>query len=276
MNRCDSGLKRPKLIATDLDGTIVPFDRPISRRTIEAFTTAHNMGVAIYFVTGRPPRWMREIKENFDFGTGICGNGALLYDFRAETIVQSWLIEPGELFKGAQLLRKVIPGATFAVENFDGFHREQRYNPRWDKGQDDRGVSLIEEHLNSPAIKFLVRSESEEVSADEMLALADASVGEFLTVTHSNPHESLLEISAFGVSKGSTLAKVAGNLGISADDAVTFGDNPNDLSMLAWSGRSYAMKTGHPSTHAVATGIAPECNDDGVAQVLEELLALPE
>jgi hydroxymethylpyrimidine pyrophosphatase-like HAD family hydrolase len=107
-----------------------------------------------------------------------------------------------------------------------------------------------------------------------MLAIADSTVGDFLTVTHSNPHESLLEISALGVSKGSTLAKVAEKLGISRDDAVTFGDNPNDLSMLAWSGRSYAMKTGHPATHAIATGIAPECNDDGVAQVIEELLKL--
>ena len=170
----------------------------------------------------------------------------------------------------------MIPGATFAVENFDGFHREQRYNPRWDKGQDDQGVSLIEEHLSKPAIKFLVRSESEEISADEMLSLADANVGEFLTVTHSNPHESLLEISAFGVSKGSTLEKVAASLNIASSDAVAFGDNPNDLSMLAWAGRSYAMKTGHPATHAIATAIAPECNEDGVAQVLEELLALPE
>ncbi len=270
------GLKRPQLIGTDLDGTIIPFDRPISQRTIDAFTAAHNLGIHIYFVTGRPPRWMKVVEETFDFGTGICGNGALLYDFRAERILESWLIQSDELVRGAQILRAVIPGATFAVENSDGFHRERRYNPRWDKGQDDQGVSLIEEHLNQPAIKFLVRSQDEVVTADEMLALADASVGEFLTVTHSNPHESLLEISARGVSKGSTLAKVAERLDISSDNAVTFGDNPNDLSMLAWAGRSYAMKSGHPSTHAIATGIAPECNDDGVAQVIEELLALPE
>ena len=224
-------MRRPKLIGTDLDGTIVPFDRPISQRTIDAFTKAHSLGVEIYFVTGRPPRWMKEVRETFEFGTGICGNGALLYDFREEKILDSWLINPEELAKGAAALRQVIPDAAFAVENFHGFHREKSYNPRWDKGQDDLGVSVIEEHLSQPAIKFLVRSASEDVSADQMLALADA---------------------------------------------VTFGDNPNDLSMLAWAGRSYAMKTGHPATHAIATGIAPECNDDGVAQVIEELLNLPE
>lgn len=268
-------MRRPRLIATDLDGTIVPFDRPISQRTKDAFSAAHELGIEIFFVTGRPPRWMKEIKEAFDFGSGICGNGALHYDFRAETIIQSWLIEPAELARGAEILRKVIPSATFAVENFNGFHRERTYNPRWDKGQDDQGVSIIEEHLNQPAIKFLVRSQGNEMTSDAMLALADASVGDFLTVTHSNPYESLLEISARGVSKGSTLARVSADLGISAEDVVTFGDNPNDLSMLAWSGRSYAMKTGHPSTHAVAKAIAPECNDDGVAQVIEELLSLP-
>ncbi|MFZ9927039.1 MAG: HAD family hydrolase [Candidatus Nanopelagicaceae bacterium] len=269
-------MKRPKLIGTDLDGTIVPFDRPISQRTIDAFTKANSLGIEIYFVTGRPPRWMKQVRDAFNFGTGICGNGALLYDFHGEKILDSWLINPKELMQGATTLRKVIPGAAFAVENFEGFHRERNYNPRWDKGQDDLGVSLIEEHLRQPAIKFLVRSQGDEISADEMLALADAGVGEFLTVTHSNPDESLLEISAHGVSKGSTLEKVAARLGISKEDAVTFGDNPNDLSMLAWAGRSYAMKTGHPSTHAIATGIAPECNNDGVAQIIEELLELPE
>jgi len=276
LSPCDSGVRRPKLIGTDLDGTIVPFDRPITQRTIDAFTKANALGVEIFFVTGRPPRWMKQVRDAFDFGTGICGNGALLYDFREDKVIDSWLINPKELLEGAATLRKVIPGAAFAVENFQGFHREKNYNPRWDKGQDDLGVSLIEEHLSQPAIKFLVRSQGDEISADEMLALADASVGEFLTVTHSNPHESLLEISAHGVSKGSTLEKVSAQLGISKDDAVTFGDNPNDLSMLAWAGRSYAMKTGHPATHAIATGIAPECNEDGVAQVIEELLDLPE
>jgi len=71
--------KRPKLIATDLDGTIVPHYGKISDRTREAFTTAHNLGIEIFYVTGRPPRWMPEIAETFPFGQSILGNGALLY-----------------------------------------------------------------------------------------------------------------------------------------------------------------------------------------------------
>ncbi|NBY32473.1 MAG: HAD family phosphatase, partial [Actinobacteria bacterium] len=74
--------KRPKLIASDLDGTVVAHYGAITDRTINAFRRAHEMGIHIYFVTGRPPRWMPEIKEAFGFGTGICGNGALLFDIQ--------------------------------------------------------------------------------------------------------------------------------------------------------------------------------------------------
>ena len=67
--------KRPKLIATDLDGTIVSHKGVISQRTIDVFTRARDLGVHVFFVTGRPPRWMGEIREAFGFGEAICCNG---------------------------------------------------------------------------------------------------------------------------------------------------------------------------------------------------------
>jgi hydroxymethylpyrimidine pyrophosphatase-like HAD family hydrolase len=94
-------------------------------------------------------------------------------------------------------------------------------------------------------------------------------------VTHSNPHDSLLEISALGVSKGATLSRMAGRLGIDAADCVTFGDNPNDFSMLEWAGRSYAMSSGHPDGAKYAKSIAGPCEEDGVAIAIEALLDLP-
>ena len=69
--------KRPKLIATDLDGTIVSHKGVITQRTIDAFTKAKDLGVHVFFVTGRPPRWMGEIREAFGFGAAICCNGAM-------------------------------------------------------------------------------------------------------------------------------------------------------------------------------------------------------
>jgi hydroxymethylpyrimidine pyrophosphatase-like HAD family hydrolase len=129
--------------------------------------------------------------------------------------------------------------------------------------------------MTAPALKLLARCSAQELSSDEMLSIAHRELDGLVTVTHSNPHDSLLEISAIGVSKGSTLAIMAERLGISPQDSVAFGDNPNDFSMLAWAGRSYAMADGHPDAKIHAKNVAPSHTDDGVAIILEELLQLP-
>ena len=266
---------RPKLIATDLDGTIVNHDGRISERTISAFKSARDLGVEVFFVTGRPPRWMPEIREAFGFGNAICGNGAMLYDFMGDKVLEEWLIELPEQFETVTRLRKSIPEVSFAVESHNYFHREKAYIPRWDVGLDNIGVHTIEEVIKSPALKMLARCSQQNLSSDEMLAIAMRELDGLVTVTHSNPHDSLLEISALGVSKGATLARMAERLGITADECVTFGDNPNDFSMLEWAGRSYAMASGHPDGAKYAKSVAGPCEEDGVAIAIEALLDLP-
>ena len=268
--------RRPKLIATDLDGTIVPHNGGISRRTIAAFTKARDLGVEIFFVTGRPPRWMGDIREAFDFGSAICCNGGVIYDLHNDKVLEQWMIQPAELQRAVDVLRETIPNVSFAVESNDHFHREKAYIPRWDIGMDDVGVETINTVTNRPALKLLARLSQEEISADEMLALATPVLKGFVNVTHSASNDSLLEISALGVSKGETLAMMAERIGLTADDCVAFGDNPNDFSMLQWAGRSYAMIDGHPAGPANAKDVAPSHKEDGVAEVIEKLLELPQ
>ena len=265
----------PKLIASDLDGTIVAHYGDITQRTIDAFRKAHSMGVEIFFVTGRPPRWMPEIKEAFGIGKAICGNGAMLYDLHNDKVLEEWLIPTGDILEAVKRLRAAIPQISFAVESHNYFHREKIYIPRWDVGLDNVGVDLIEDVITSPSLKLLARCSQQELSSDEMLAIATVELEGLVTVTHSNPADSLLEISALGVSKGMTLAKMAGRLGIDASDCVSFGDNPNDFSMLEWCGRSFAMSDGHPDGRKYAKGIAGPCEEDGVAIIIEQLLELP-
>ena len=268
--------KRPKLIGTDLDGTIVANYGFISERTKIAFTAANAAGIHIYFVTGRPIRWMTEIKENFNFGLGICGNGAMLYDFLNEKILEEWLFSVEAQLETVKRLRKVIPPVTFAVEVNQQFAREKKYVPRWDIGADNVGVEQIEEAITAPALKILARCQNSEFSSDEMLALASKELAGIATVTHSNSTDSLLEISADGVSKGATLAKMASRHGLTADDCVTFGDNPNDFSMLTWARRSWAMAYGHPDLMQHAKYQTDAHQEDGVAKVIERLLELPQ
>ena len=268
--------KRPKLIGTDLDGTIVAHYGFISERTKIAFAAANAAGVHIYFVTGRPIRWMKEIAENFNFGLGICGNGAMLYDFKEEKILEEWLFSVEAQLETVKRLRELIPHVTFAVEVDQQFHREKKYVPRWDIGADNVGAEKIEELIKRPALKMLARCAHGEFSSDQMLALASKALVGIATVTHSNSTDSLLEISADGVSKGATLAKMAARHGLTAADCVTFGDNPNDFSMLSWAGRSWAMADGHPDLMKHAKFQTDAHQEDGVAKVIERLLELPE
>ena len=220
--------RRPKLIASDLDGTIVAHYGEVTQRTIDAFRKAHSMGVEIFFVTGRPPRWMPEIKEAFGIGNAICGNGAMLYDLLNDKVLEEWLVPVDVQLEAVKRMRAAIPQISFAIESHNYFHREKIYIPRWDVGLDNVGVEKIEEVITSPALKILARCSQQELTSDEMLAIAKVELDGLATVTHSNPNDSLLEISALGVSKGMTLAKMAARLGIDASDCVSFGDNPND------------------------------------------------
>jgi Cof subfamily protein (haloacid dehalogenase superfamily) len=269
------GERRPRLIATDLDGTIVAHYGGITDRTKAAITEAHNAGIEIFFVTGRPPRWMPEIAAAFPFGNSICGNGALHYDIHNQKVLEEWLMPIENQIETVNRLRLAIPTISFAVESHHYFHREKAYIPRWDAGLDNIGVHDITEVMQGPAMKILARCSQQELTSDQMLEIALREISDVATVTHSNSHDSLLEINAPGISKGHTLSLLAERLGISAEDSVSFGDNPNDFTMLSWAGRSWAMQDGHPDGPRYAKSVADPHQEDGVAKVIEKLLELP-
>jgi len=218
---------------------------------------------------------MGEIKDTFGFGNAICANGAMHYDLLGEKILEQWLIGVEEQLAVVEKLRAAMPPISFAVEYRGEFHREVAYIPRWDVGFDDLGVARIEERITEPAYKMLARCSGYEFTSDQMLEIATKEIGHLATITHSNSGESLLEISAFDVSKGTTLAKLAARLGLTAADCVSFGDNPNDFSMLAWADRSWAIRGGHADAPKYSKFVAEPVEDDGVAQVIEALLELP-
>ena len=218
---------------------------------------------------------MREIKEAFGFGHAICANGAMHYDLLGEKVIEEWLIPIENQFELVKRMRAAVPSLSFATEYGEEFHHESAYIPRWDVGVDNSPVERIEEKLTQPAFKMLARCSNFEYTSDELLVIAQREIGDLVTITHSNAGESLLEISALGVSKGETLAKLTARLGFTAHDVVTFGDNPNDFSMLKWAARSWAMGDGHPDAPLHAKFVAEPHHLDGVAIVIEQLLELP-
>jgi Cof subfamily protein (haloacid dehalogenase superfamily) len=256
------------VVATDLDGTIVRSDGTISARTREALTAAEAAGALVVLVTGRPPRWLTGIADATGHsGLAVCANGALVYDLHTDRVVESHPLSVAVAQELVRRLREAIPGIGFAVETVEsGFGHEPAYRPRWSV-DDAVVVAEVDELLALPLAKLLVRHEL--LDADALLAAARAVVGEDVaTLTHSS-REGLLEISAAGVSKATTLAAVCAEHGRDAADVVAFGDMPNDLPMLAWAGHAVAVANAHPEVLEAADEVTATNDEDGVALVLE-------
>ena len=262
-----------RMVATDLDGTIVGADGRVSARTVQALQACQDAGVHVVYVTGRPPRWLGEVvAQTGHRGTALCGNGAIVYDLASEEVLLARTLNRDVVLEVARRLRDELPDASFAVETLQGFRRTPDYLARWDAGTEQVVGDLPTLLDDDPGVvKLLCRSESSV--SDDMLVRAIPVLDGLAAPTHSNPRDSLLEISGLGVGKASALAHLASQWGVDRADVVAFGDMPNDLDMIGWAGRGYAMRDGHADVLAVAHAVAPPVSEDGVAQVLEHLLA---
>ena len=263
-----------RLIASDLDGTIIREDGSISARTIDAFRRARERGISIVFVTGRPFRWLAPIREAFGhLGTVICSNGAVLYDLEQEKLIWAQTIDVEILQRTREIITKAEPTATFAAETTGGLHLEEGF-------AEPHELEIISRHelldLRSTllseqgVVKFLAKSRTR--NSDDFLAAVAEDLASLVTVTHSAHNVSLLEMAHAQINKSVALANYASELGIDSSEVAAFGDMPNDREMLAWAGYGYAMASGHPTALDAATFTAPGVEDDGVAQVIETIL----
>ncbi|WP_411143205.1 HAD hydrolase family protein [Streptomyces sp. x-80] len=296
----------PRLIATDLDGTLLHDDKTVSDRTIAALAAAERAGIEVFFVTGRPARWMDVVSDHVHgHGLAICANGAAVVDLhRGRRIVEVSPLDRTVALDVVNVLRGVAPGTTFAVERTGGSHYEPQYppfhrdqaavvapvekllaedfgplpGPDTDPGMAADTVTVAPRGApgafdatgpGQPVLKLLAHHA--ELDPDDFLALARTAAGALASVTRSSP-TALLEISGLGVSKADTLARCCAERGITPQEVVAFGDMPNDIEMLTWAGTSYAMANAHPDVLAVTTGRTDSNNDDGVAAVIERML----
>ncbi|MDQ0754671.1 HAD family hydrolase [Arthrobacter sp. B3I4] len=264
-----------RLVASDIDGTILGHDGRISARTVRAFHACRDAGVEVVFVTGRPPRWLHPLQEQLGHtGTVICSNGAVVWDLEADRLVSARALELDAVLEVRRIIRRLRPAALFAAETLTGFHLEPGF-----MGTGSSGVlaevtaAPLHETLRAgdAVVKFLAIVR--EGTADDFLAEVAPAVAHLAAATHSAPNLALLELSLPGVNKAVTLAEYAASLGVQAQDVVAFGDMPNDIEMLRWAGQGYAMASGHPEAILAAGQQAPHFDDDGVAQVLEAKLA---
>ncbi|MEU4642091.1 HAD family hydrolase [Micromonospora sp. NPDC023814] len=265
----------PRLIATDIDGTLLRDDRTLSPHTADVLARISARGTPVVLVTGRPIRWLKLVYDQLaEPLPAICANGAVVYDPGADEVLRADPLAPELLAEVARRLRAEVPDISFAVEIVDSrqMRHEAHYPLRWDADHEAiRAVETPEELLSAPAVKLLARAADQD--PDAFVALVAGALEGLAEATHSS-YSGLVEISAAGVTKAAGLAWYCARLGIDARDVLAFGDMPNDVPMLTWAGRGVAVANAHRAVLAVADEVTSANSADGVAAYLEKVFGV--
>lgn len=258
-----------RLVACDLDGTLIAADNRLSDRVSTAVAHALDVGVWVVAVTGRPWQWTLDLaREHKLLPTAVVSNGAALVD------VESGVVEHTGLADGAVLglmerIRSKVPGVTFAVDGIGFMAIEPGFtDPTYLVGSPIH-VGDLTEHVAEGVIKLICRVEG--LPAVDLAAAIDHDVTDGAAVPYHGAGE-WVELLPDGVSKASGLAVVCERLGVPVGDVVAVGDSWNDIPMLTWAGTGVAMADAADHVREVADRIVPSASDDGVAVLLESLL----
>ena len=262
---------RPRLIATDLDGTLLRSDGSVSERTRRVLAAVEAAGVEVVFVTARPPRWLHDLADVVGaHGVVIAANGAFLYDVRSRNVIRHHSLEPDLVDALVGELREAVPGIAFAAERHTGAVMEPEYAaPRPQGVPTDAVILPIERRDDVPIGKLLAVQRSWD--PERFLATVVQIVGDRANVAFSGAR-GLAEINARGVTKAAALIRWSAERGVDPERVWAFGDMPNDLPMLRWAGRAFAVANAHPDVLAVVDTVCRSNDDDGVADTLETLL----
>jgi Cof subfamily protein (haloacid dehalogenase superfamily) len=259
-----------RLIASDLDGTLLRPDETVSDRTRAALAAAKEAGITVVLVSGRPPRSLGPIAERIGVGgIAICANGAIVWDLDAGTMLDSTPLAADLATRLVHDLREAIPGALFAVELEGGFGREAGWSDGLVATPPDELEADALELITGPVTKLLVRHPN--LPFAEVAERARRTVGDDAVVTWAGLR--LVEISAAGVTKAFALERLCRRLGVAAEEVVAVGDMPNDLAMLDWAGRAVAVANAQQSVLEAADEVTASNVEDGVALLLERIIA---
>lgn len=259
------------MIASDLDGTLLGPDHAISARTMDAIATAIGAGIEVVAATGRSRLTALPILRGTPIRWVVCSNGAAVWDRLREVADLYRPIATPLAREVISHLRATVPGVTLGWEVLTGYGFEAHYGPRPPSlGRHGVAGDAPEPGEHDTVLKLFV-DHPDVVTASEAMAVLGSALPDGVTgVSSGGPY---LELTATGVDKATTLAVLADRLGMAAAEVMAFGDSHNDIEMLRWAGTGVAMANAHPDVVAASDRSAPSNAQDGVAAVIESLIA---
>lgn len=267
-----------RLIATDMDRTLLRSDHTISARTLAAFEAARQAGVEVVAISGRQPYSIASLVMGTALeGVVVGANGAVAMDIRTQQVLFEETLAVASQQELAAAMVAAYPGLKAVSVRKAGnlYVTEDGYTGNKVPGAEASPWEIefrpapLAEVLAEPSVKLVL--EHPAISAEQLLATAVQ-----LNIPGCHPTTSgapFLEVSRAGINKGTALTRICQQRDIPLSDVVAFGDNLNDIEMLQAAGHGVAMGNALPETQRVADEITATNDEDGVALVIERLLA---
>ena len=267
----------PKLIATDLDGTLVRSDDTVSAYAHAVLDRVRSAGIWVVGATGRGPRLLDMSRRDLpSAGHMVMAGGGRVVDLSAggpPLVLRDDRLDGPVVASLLDDLEALVGPLLVMVEALDGPDE-----PLW--GDVDPGwpwPDLVApmpraESLTGEVVKVFVRVDGDG-DADALLRVARAVIPPArASVTQAGL--GYVEICPPGVDKATGLAVVAGALGMDRAEVLVFGDMPNDVPMFRWAGWGrVAVGNAHPEIRALADEVTATNDEDGVALWLDHLLS---
>jgi hydroxymethylpyrimidine pyrophosphatase-like HAD family hydrolase len=248
---------RPRLVALDIDGTLVDRNGFMPDAVAEAVGSVVRARVPVVLSTGRAWHGTRPLFDELALPPGptVCSNGAVVVRYPPQEIIKAITFDPRPVITQVE---EFAPGTLIAVEEIGiGYRLNDRF-----PSNDLTGELIIEntEQLSSRPVTRVILQDPTR-SEEEFVALA-RHLG-MHGVTYFIGWGSWLDIAPDGVNKATALAEVAAGFGVHASDVLAFGDGRNDIEMLRWAGRGVAMGDAPDEVKAAANDVTETIDDGG-------------
>ncbi len=275
----DLGPWRPKLVASDLDGTLLDADGLVRPRTRVALEACWDAGIPVVGVTGRGPRLLESVRTALGGrGLAVLSQGGFVVDLERDEVLRTVALPREQAARVVEAVERVAGDVVLAVEDA-AEQGEVRTRLRVQHGFDwpyPEPSHLLARHEVLPAgavLKVFLRSAT--LDQDELLALARTVVDPAdAELTHAGL--GFIEVLPPGITKASGLQLALDRYGVGFGDVLVFGDMPNDLPMLGAvqdaGGRAVAVANAHPAVRALTPNVTSGHQVEGVARYLEAVL----
>jgi Cof subfamily protein (haloacid dehalogenase superfamily) len=263
-----------RMVALDLDGTLLTSRKSITPRTHTALRKTLASGIHVVLATARPPRSVRGYYEALKLTTPTVNyNGALIWNESKRRVIEHVPLDVNTARKVIAWGRKRYPELLVSVEILDKWYTDHtsdvpEYMTETARQFTPDFVGPIEAFLTVPITKLMLLGDPAWIADIELAAVE--RFGNRIAQTRSDPH--LLQIMNPTITKAGGLAKVAASLGVDPLEVMAIGDAPNDLQMLEWAGLAVSPENGWEAARQMAHAVVPSNDADGVGVALEHFV----